>query len=243
MTMKFIPNLLTLSNLFCGCLSIVYLFMGELSNAGLLIFLAAVFDFCDGFAARLLHAYSEIGKELDSLADMVSFGVAPAMIAFRFLQSQPIEHFPHLPYIAFLIALCAAYRLAKFNISTQQSVNFIGMPSPANALFWASLLLCLVNTRYQTIITEQQFRLLLNPAVVTTLVIMMSALMVCNISMFSLKFRNLNFKDNSLRYIIIWICIGFYFGIGVATIPVSILIYVLMSVIFVNRKAVTMNNE
>ncbi|MDR1950913.1 MAG: CDP-diacylglycerol--serine O-phosphatidyltransferase, partial [Bacteroidales bacterium] len=143
---KHLPNTITLANLFCGCLSIVATFSGQIGMAGFLIFLAAIFDFLDGFFAKLLNAQSELGKQLDSLADIVSFGVAPAMIAFRIMHVHydklPFEFFP---YIAFVMVLFSALRLAKFTIDTRQTEHFIGMPTPANALFWASLPLVLMD--------------------------------------------------------------------------------------------------
>ncbi len=157
---KHIPNSITSCNLICGCISIHYAMSGALTMALLFIVLGAVFDFFDGFAARLLGVASPIGKELDSLADVVTFGVAPAAMVFTLLSqhsrcsangSCPLGMI--LPYTAFLIAAFSALRLAKFNLDTRQSHSFIGLPTPANALFWGSLAVWLSQTSIQVNLT------------------------------------------------------------------------------------------
>ncbi|MDR1698827.1 MAG: CDP-diacylglycerol--serine O-phosphatidyltransferase, partial [Prevotellaceae bacterium] len=133
---KQIPNTITCLNLLAGCMACVVAFYGEYGLAAYVIALAAVFDFADGFAARFLNAYSPLGKELDSLADMVSFGLAPAIMLFSFLA----QHDFLLALVAFLLTIFSALRLAKFNIDKRQTDSFIGLPTPANAFFWAFLL-------------------------------------------------------------------------------------------------------
>jgi CDP-diacylglycerol--serine O-phosphatidyltransferase len=133
---KHIPNILTLSNLFAGCIGLVFAFDGNLIYASYAIWIAAIFDFFDGFSARMLNVSSPIGKELDSLADMVTFGVLPSMILYQMIESHPI---PNLGYGAFILALFSALRLAKFNVDTRQSTTFIGMPTPAAAFFVSGL--------------------------------------------------------------------------------------------------------
>src|SRR5690606_26151264 len=135
--LKHLPNFITLCKLFCGCIGIVVVLEGHVTYAAYLIWLAALLDFLDGFVARLLHAYSPIGKELDSLADMVTFGVLPSIIMFVLLQEKTEGAYWH--WIAFVIAACSALRLAKFNVDTRQSDSFIGLPTPANALFISAL--------------------------------------------------------------------------------------------------------
>src|SRR5512135_3102266 len=147
----YLPNTITLLNLLSGTLAIVYALEGELGFAGLLILVSGIMDFLDGFTARILKAYSDIGKELDSLADVVSFGVAPAFIAFILMRkSLPGLNLPlseittsgwnwFLLLSPFMIPVFSALRLAKFNLDERQTVNFIGMPTPANAFLWASL--------------------------------------------------------------------------------------------------------
>ncbi|MDE7407499.1 MAG: CDP-diacylglycerol--serine O-phosphatidyltransferase, partial [Muribaculaceae bacterium] len=140
-----IPNSITCMNLMCGCLAVIFSFeegqIGSLQGyewSFLFIGLAAVFDFCDGAMARLIHAYSLVGKELDSLSDLVSFGVAPAMLMFNTLKWAWAGSDPYwlLPYLAMMIAICGGIRLARFNVDTRQASEFIGLPIPANAIFW-----------------------------------------------------------------------------------------------------------
>jgi CDP-diacylglycerol--serine O-phosphatidyltransferase len=193
-----------------------------------LIFLAAIFDFLDGFAARLLKAYSDIGKELDSLADMVSFGVAPAVIAFRyvFAQSEKLP-FEELSYIAFAMVLFSALRLAKFNIDTRQTEHFIGMPTPANAMFWASLPLVLSDLNGKLL--GDTAEILFHPIVLLLLCVVFSALLVLPVRMLSFKFKTVAFKSNWQRFVLIWLVLGLYFIIGISAIPVGILVYPLLS--------------
>jgi CDP-diacylglycerol--serine O-phosphatidyltransferase len=225
---KHIPNTITLANLFCGCLSIVATFSGQITTAGLLIFLAALFDFLDGFSAKLLNAYSEIGKQLDSLADMVSFSVAPAVIAFRIMFARQAElPFDNLVYIAFAMVLFSALRLAKFNLDTRQTEHFIGMPTPANALFWASLPLVLSDLHGKGMETLQI--VLFHPAIIAALCILFSVLLVLPTPMLSFKFKNTDFLPNWQRFTLIWLVLGLYFIIGISALPVGILLYPLLS--------------
>ena len=143
---KNIPNTLTCCNLLSGCIATSFAHNGDIKIAFLFIILGAVFDFFDGMVARLLHVSSPIGKELDSLADNITFGVAPSMMVFFELGQLNCPDFLEplkgiLPYTAFLIAAFSALRLAKFNIDERQSLSFIGLPTPANALFWGGLLM------------------------------------------------------------------------------------------------------
>jgi CDP-diacylglycerol---serine O-phosphatidyltransferase len=144
--LTFIPNTITSLNVFSGCISITFAFNGQLEIAAYFIFLAAVFDFFDGFTARLLDAYSQMGKELDSLADMVSFGVAPAAILYQIMLASILEYdLPpfiqtYLPLLAFLLAIFSALRLAKFNLDERQHLTFIGLATPPNAMFFAALI-------------------------------------------------------------------------------------------------------
>ena len=226
--MKHIPNTITLANLFCGCLSIVATFSGQLILAGGLIFLASIFDFLDGFAARMFNAYSEFGKQLDSFADVVSFGVAPAMIAFRIMFANQTDlPFPQLPYIAFVMVLFSALRLAKFNIDTKQTEHFIGMPTPANGLFWASLPLVLRDLHVKELWTLEA--IFFHPVVVAIVCVIFAILLVLPAPMLSFKFKSIAFKPNWQRFVLIWVILGLYFIIGIAALPVGILIYPLFS--------------
>src|ERR1700744_4419476 len=138
---KHVPNAITCPNLFSGCVGIVFAFQHNLIVAAYAVFLAAIFDFFDGFASRVLQSFSVIGKDLDSLADLVSFGFLPAAILFELLLQAPqIDHIsPYLNFIAFLIPVFSALRLAKFNTDSRQAEIFIGLPTPANAILIASL--------------------------------------------------------------------------------------------------------
>ena len=185
---RHIPNTLTCLNLFCGCLSVVMAFGHDYTAAFGFILLSAVFDFFDGLAARALNAHSPIGKDLDSLADDVSFGVAPASMLFNLLmQLAEAQEWGGiralLPYVAFLIAVFSALRLAKFNNDTRQSTSFIGLPVPANALFWASYVLLLQDLGDE-FLWNWAF-----PVVLFTqlLILLFSWLLVSEIPMFSLK--------------------------------------------------------
>ncbi len=142
---KHVPNAITCANLFSGCVGIVFAFQGELIIAAYAVLLAAIFDFFDGFASRVLQSFSGIGKELDSLADMVSFGVLPSVILYQlFLQAPQIDQVsPYLNFIAFLIPVFSALRLAKFNTDTRQAEIFIGLPTPANGMLIGSFPLIL----------------------------------------------------------------------------------------------------
>ncbi len=189
-----LPNTITCCNLFCGCLAAGAAFQSDYRSAFMFIVLGAVFDFFDGLVARALHVSSSIGKELDSLADVVTFGVAPATIAFSLLQEMPCPEYlsfakPYLPYWGFLIAVFSGLRLAKFNVDDRQTSSFIGMPTPANALFWAS-----------ASVGAHEFILSLPVWVMMTVVLSMSLLLVAELPMFSLKFKNFSWQQNKLAY-------------------------------------------
>ncbi|MEF9932347.1 MAG: CDP-diacylglycerol--serine O-phosphatidyltransferase [Bacteroidales bacterium] len=189
---KHIPNAITSMNLLSGCFSVIFAINGDYKVALLFIIAAAIFDFCDGFAARLLRAYSPMGKELDSLADMVSFGVAPAMMLFSFMQSTTVGL---ITFVPLFIAVFSGLRLAKFNIDTRQTENFIGLATPACALFCGSLMYAL--TVYACIadfLTEYFY-------IIPLLSIILSYLLTSEIPMFSFKFKNITWKDNSTRFI------------------------------------------
>lgn len=190
---KSIPNFITSLNLFSGCIATYLAFQGNYSWAFFFILLAAVFDFFDGFAARLLKAYSTIGKELDSLADVVSFGVAPGAMAFSVLQQSELHI--ALPLAGFLIPVFSALRLAKFNIDDRQTSSFLGLPVPANAIFWGG-----------AIYSYADFWIF-QPWILCALVLLFCALLVSEIPMFSLKMKNFSWKENNTRYIFLLGCI------------------------------------
>lgn len=184
-------------NLFSGCVAAVMAFECKYDAALLFVIFSAVFDFFDGMFARLLNAHSPIGKDLDSLADNVSFGLVPSLILFSLLREMSYPEAltgigEYIPYFAFLISIFSALRLAKFNIDTRQSTSFIGLPVPANALFWAAGI-----AGYHDVLKEGGIWL----PVLLVLTVCFSLLMVSELPMFSLKFKNLSWRDNKLPYI------------------------------------------
>ena len=186
---KHIPNTITSMNLLSGCFATIFALQGNFKTAFVCIIAGAIFDFCDGLAARALKAYSPMGKELDSLADMVTFGVAPAMIMFRF---QAEANF--LVYLPLLIAVYSGLRLAKFNIDTRQSENFIGLATPSCALICGSLI-------YASEIYPQLAGFLTAKSYIVPMVsLVLCYLLVCEIPMFSFKFKSLKWADNSARF-------------------------------------------
>ena len=221
---RHIPNALTCMNLFSGCIACVMAFHANFEMAMLFIVIGAVFDFFDGLAARLLHAYSNIGKDLDSLADDVSFGVAPALIVFSLFKEINYPDYLSflanwLPYSAFLIAIFSALRLAKFNNDTRQTTSFIGLPVPANALFWASLVAgCKPIASYHPLLT-------------LALVCLFSWLLVSEIPMFSLKFKNLSWKDNKIAFIFVIISAILLITLKIAGFAAVIVWYILLSIL------------
>lgn len=224
---KHIPNFITCLNLFSGCVGIVYAFKGELIIAGYAIFLAALFDFFDGFIARLIKAYSDIGKELDSLADVVSFGVLPSVIIYQlFLQSPQVGSIsPYLNLSAFFIAIFSALRLAKFNVDVRQAENFIGLPTPANAALIASLPMILAQDNW--FFTAY----ILNPFFLFIFSLGMSILLVTEIPLISLKFKSLNWNDNLFRYILVISAVLLVIIFKFAAVPIIVFIYILLSLI------------
>lgn len=224
---KQIPNIVTLLNLFSGCIAIVMAFQGNFKAVVLWVAAAALFDFLDGLAARLLKSYSPIGKELDSLADVVSFGVAPAAAVFILLRDyslipgylEPLH--PLLPYLAFFIPVFGAYRLAKFNIDERQTTSFLGLPIPSNGLFWISYCYGMTGVAAGN---EYIFYL------TAGLIILMSLLMISEIPMFSLKIKELAFKGTEKQILLVVLMILFVAFLGIAGAAWGIVAYILLSI-------------
>lgn len=223
-----IPNTLTCGNLVSGCIATVFALQGDAQLALLWIVMGAVFDFFDGMSARLLGVSSPIGKELDSLADDVTFGVAPAAMVFAELKVMDYPPFladiaTFVPYFAFVMAAFSALRLAKFNLDTRQTTSFIGLPTPANALFWGSLLV----TRLDWIESSS-----LMVPVVLAMVCVSSWLMVAEIPMFALKFKQWGWKGNEVRYLFIAFSAALIAVLGlVSSLWVIITCYFIVSVV------------
>ena len=227
---KYIPNTITCLNLFSGCIACVMAFQGEYLYAALFIYLAAIFDFLDGLMARVLNAYSHLGKELDSLADMISFGMAPGIMLFSWLQVITPENNLFLPYIAFLIPVFSALRLAKFNVDTRQTSSFIGLPTPANAILIASLVSLHGEPHLSCILSDVR--------IIVILILLLSFLLISRLPMFSLKFNALTWKNNKTRYIFLILSLVLLAIFRSAAIPLIIVLFILMSLLLhlVNSK-------
>lgn len=216
-----IPNFITLGNLICGCLGIISVFNSDFKTAGLLIFLALLLDFADGFVARLLKISSEIGKELDSLADVVTFGVLPSLIIYRYLEIYSENH-SYLKYIVFLMCAFSALRLAKFNLDTRQSDSFIGLPTPANGMVVATFPFLIDNNSiFSNLVT--------NPYFLTAYTILFSILLLIEIPLIALKFKNSTWKTNKTKFIFLIICFTLLVFLKVTAIPLIVILYLLIS--------------
>ena len=196
---RHIPNTITCCNLLSGCLAVIAAFNADAWHTLLWVVAGALFDFCDGLSARLIKAYSPSGKELDSLADLVTFGLAPAMLCLMTLRGYdyPCSALAFAyPYIGLLLVVFAALRLAKFNIDERQTSSFLGLAVPANALFWCGLFQMDLNDATAA------------PWIIGVLVIIFAALMISEIPMFSLKFKNLKWADNKVRFMFLIIAVA-----------------------------------
>ena len=220
---KHIPNTITCLNLISGCIATYFAFQSDCELALLFIVIGAVFDFFDGMSARLLHVSSPIGKELDSLADDITFGFAPSAIVFSFLSGLHI-HILLLPFLAFVMAAFSALRLAKFNLDARQAMGFIGLPTPANALFWGALIVGL---------GEQLAAVPYVEWIVLAMVFVSSYLLVSEIPMFALKFKTWGWKGNEIKYIFLLTCIPLLLCFQVTGIAIIIAWYVILSAIAV----------
>jgi CDP-diacylglycerol---serine O-phosphatidyltransferase len=227
-----LPNILTCFNLFSGCIAVVMFFRGHIQTGAYFIFAAAFFDLLDGMAARQVESNSAYGKELDSLADMVSFGFIPGFIMFKLLQSADlINYFPNLKvrqvvqFLPFIVTIFSALRLAKFNLDTRQSKSFLGLPTPASTLFIISLPLILIQFpgKFDAII--------LNPWIILFTCGLMSFLLTSEIPLFSMKFSSLRFSENVFQYILVAIALILVPVLFYAAIPILIFLYILLSII------------
>jgi CDP-diacylglycerol--serine O-phosphatidyltransferase len=235
--MKNIPNFITSLNLISGFIAIIYASNGDITTASWLIIIAMIFDFLDGFSARLLKAYSDIGKELDSLADVVSFGVAPAVIIYQLLNESFINtgsatgtsasiHSAAILLIPAIMPACAALRLAVFNVDSTQATTFRGLPTPANALAVISVILAGHYTQ-----SEAVKYVIGNPFIITGLTILLSLLMVSRIPFLSLKIKDLRIKGNEGRYLLAILVVVAFLLLGTGALSLIIPIYILVSLI------------
>jgi CDP-diacylglycerol--serine O-phosphatidyltransferase len=224
---KHIPNAITMMNLFSGCVAVAMAFSGNFGAVVVWVLMAAVFDFFDGFAARLLGVSSKMGVELDSLADVVSFGVAPATAVFILLRD--FSAYPDfllplstiLPYTAFLLPVFSALRLAKFNLDDRQTTSFLGLPTPADALFWISY--C-YGVQYLSPLNEKICYSTLG------FIVIFSLLMVSEIPMFSLKIKKFQFAGNEKQALLVVSMIAFVALWGIIGVAWGILFYIALSI-------------
>ncbi|MFD2187083.1 CDP-alcohol phosphatidyltransferase family protein [Aquimarina celericrescens] len=242
---KQIPNIITLLNLFCGCIAVIFAVQGHLELTALFVMLGIGFDFFDGLAARLLNAQSELGLQLDSLADMVTSGVAPGIVMYQLLSQvfgKPFYVAPgswnaeqvmasldwsYISLLGLLITLSSAYRLANFNVDTRQTTSFIGLPTPANALLVISLPLILKFQQEAWVI-----EVILNEWFLVGLTLLSCYLLNAEITLFALKFKTWGFAANKVRYVFLMLTAVLIILLKFIAIPLIILLYILVSVFF-----------
>ena len=230
-----IPNTITLLNLFCGCIALVFAFHRQFEMAFGFVSLGIFFDFFDGFFARLFKVSSPLGLQLDSLADMITSGIVPGLVMYQLMitNETPVatSYTQIFPYLGFIIALGSCYRLANFNIDTRQTDSFIGLPTPANSLFILSLPLVLQHTDSLFVIEA-----LTNQWVLLLITLFSAYILNAEIPLFSLKIKKFNFKDNVLQVVFLTSALVLLIFLNYLAIPLVIVTYVLMSI--VNNKLI-----
>jgi CDP-diacylglycerol--serine O-phosphatidyltransferase len=219
---QIIPNVITLMNILCGTMAVIAVFRWNLQTAACFIFAGALFDFFDGAVARLLHVSGAFGKELDSICDVVTFGVAPGMMAYKMMLDNSMM-LSWIPFIALLIPILSAVRLAKFNLDVRQSSEFIGLPTPANALFFCGI--PFVDSSFMLSFLAFSWTLPL-------LTLIFSLLLVCNFSLFSLKFKNLTWKGNKIRYVFLLFALLLILVLRGNSLSIIIISYILFSIVY-----------
>ena len=229
---RHLPNFLTCCNLVCGCFGIVFVLEGREIPAAYFVWLAGIFDFFDGFAARMLKVTSSIGKELDSLADVVSFGILPALVMYKMISTSSDSS--ALPYIGFTIAVFSALRLAIFNVDETQRDSFRGLNTPANTIFITSL----------PLLYNQVGRWLYEPAVLVAITLLFSLLLVSRIEFFAFKFKSFRWEDNKLRFTFLLLAVLLLISLQYLAVPIVILLYIVFSLLdsYVFRKPKPMKN-
>ncbi|WP_294963893.1 CDP-alcohol phosphatidyltransferase family protein [uncultured Flavobacterium sp.] len=229
---KHIPNLITLLNLFCGCVAIVFLSKNSFQMAFIFLCLGIFFDFFDGFFARLFKVSGPLGLQLDSLADMVTCGLVPGFVMYRMMQESSIfmyeGYLQFFPYLGFIITLGSCFRLAKFNIDTRQTDSFIGLPTPANALFILSLPLVLQNYSQESLIILE---ILTNKWILLIITLCSAYILNAEIPLFSLKIKKFSFKENALQIVFLIISVLMIVFLQYMAVPLIIAFYVLLSII------------
>ncbi|SFH46663.1 CDP-diacylglycerol--serine O-phosphatidyltransferase [Pedobacter insulae] len=223
---KHIPNTITCANLFSGCIGVVFAFNGELEIAAYFVLLSGIFDFFDGMVARLLHVKSAIGKELDSLADMVSFGFLPGVVMFQLLKMGDFKN-EYLPYLGFIITVFSALRLAKFNIDERQTEDFIGLNTPMNTLLIVSL--PFIAKDYPAIIGSTW--------ILMALVAITSFLLVSEIKIFSFKLSDLSWTKNKMKFIFLILSMALIVSLKFTAVPFILILYIGLSILHFRIKA------
>lgn len=234
---KHIPNLFTFLNLSSGLIGILFVLENQLTAAALMVLLGIFFDFFDGFFARILKVTSELGKQLDSLADVVTSGVVPGFVIFQLLKQSTaswggnevldmLQAGNYLPFIGLMIPLASAYRLANFNIDERQTSSFVGLPTPANALLIVSVPLIIAYSQNSEIV-----ELIQRPYFLVGITIVGTYLLNAEIPLFALKFKNYQFKENALKYIFILLVVLLVSFLQFVAIPIIIVLYVILSII------------
>lgn len=240
---KHIPNFITLLNVLAGCIATVFAVLNQLELAALFVFIGIFFDFLDGLAARALNAYSDIGVQLDSLADMITSGLVPGIVMFQLLNMAHFggwnnaflveetdfmvwkgNHIALISFLGFIITMAAAYRLANFNVDENQVFSFSGLPTPANALLILSLPLVLANQDNELI-----HEIILNQWFLIILTLVSAFLMNSRIRLFALKLKNFGFKENALKYVFLVVSLVLLISLKYLAIPVIILLYIVFS--------------
>lgn len=240
--LRHIPNFITLLNVFCGCVATVFAVQNQLELAALFVALGIFFDFFDGLAARVLDVKSELGLQLDSLADMITSGLVPGIVMFQLLgmsqtggwnldtyslmSSEGFNVNSLLPFVGFIVTLASGYRLAKFNLDENQVSSFIGLPTPANALLILSLPLILFY-HPSNILSD----IILNQWFLIGLTLLSAFLLNCRLPLFALKFKNWGFRENALRYVFLIISLVLLITMQFLAVPIIILFYVLSSLV------------
>lgn len=235
---RHIPNLITLLNLFCGCVAVVFAARNQMEFTALFVFLGIFFDYLDGLLARLLKVQSELGIQLDSLADLITSGLVPGMVMFQLMDMSLTGGWNHgdgtlaldgpglFPFMGFLITLASGFRLARFNIDENQVSSFIGLPTPANALLIISLPLILLFQGNDTLNS-----IILNPWFLSAQTVLSAFLLNAPIELFALKFENWTFKDNALRYIFVILSLVLLLTLKFVAIPVILALYLFTSLL------------
>lgn len=243
---KYIPNALTMGNLLSGCIAVLFAVQDQMEYVAFFVALGIFFDFFDGFFARLLDVQSEVGLQLDSLADMVTSGVVPGIVMYQLLldatdipwgASMDSYHF-NIAYIGFMVTLASAYRLAKFNVDDRQTNSFIGLPTPANTLFIISIPLILIYGEYAF-----EKAVFTNPYVLIGITIASSYMLNAEIHLFALKFKTWDFEKNKVRYLFLVASVLLLVFLHYAAIPVLIVLYVLLSVLFPEKYIDSLEKE